>query len=102
MIEKVTAYKSSDGKTFESLEAVQEHEVCLILSSARITPDPVEESVHGKIVANVTKLLVGHKDRVIDILTTGPRSKPKARAINGGRKSRKSTQQATPQPTTTA
>ncbi len=40
-----------------------------------------------QIVAAATIILKA-KDRIQDILTTGPRRKPKARAINGGKKTR--------------
>ena len=39
-----------------------------------------------------------NSERIIDILTTTPASKPKARAINGGRKPRKAKTVAEPAP----
>lgn len=88
MILRVTAFKSSDGKTFESLEEVQKHEIEIILNSAPITNEAIDESRHAQIVANVCAAILNHKEKILDILTTGPRSKPKARSINGGTRKR--------------
>jgi hypothetical protein len=82
MIERITAYKSSDGSTFATLAQVQVHEIKKV-----VWPDgPAEAPVD---VQNSAVVIVTMKDKIIDILSTGPRSKPKARAINGGKKSRK-------------
>lgn len=74
MISLVKAFKSSDGKTFED---VQKHELRIILNDTA-----------GATADSVLDTLVEKKAQIIDILTTGPRSKTKARSINGGRKNR--------------
>jgi len=85
MIERVTAYKASNGQTFEKIEDVQKFEVSLVLAGSgrefkSIGLQNVCDEIAGAVLEN--------KDKILDILTTGPRSKPKARAINGGRKAR--------------
>ena len=81
MIERVTAYKSSDGKTFESLNEVQVHEIDIVLRAGGKLEEPMCARAANDVVVN--------REKILDILTTTERSKPKARAINGGKKSRK-------------
>lgn len=80
MITKTQSYSTTDGAIFHTLELAQVHELGRILG-------------HGSSVQSECEamglLLVKHKEEVIDILSTGPRSIPKARAINGGSKKRK-------------
>ena len=38
---------------------------------------------------DASKRVMEHADKVLDILTTKPTSKPRARAVNGGKKTRK-------------
>lgn len=81
MIERIQAYKASDGTVFASMEDVQIHALNLLL-----TPEGEPTSVA---VAALSKLVVSSRDKVLDILTTGPKALPKARAINGGTKKKK-------------
>lgn len=84
MIEKVTAYKASDGETFEKLEDVQRHELERLLEQHQ----DVSKVCDATAVAVIAKALHANHSTVVDILTTGPKSKPKARSINGGTKKR--------------
>ena len=68
MIERTTAF-IVDGKAYTTLADAQSEALASIISLDK---------------GNLPKTLVEHAEEVIDILTTGPRSKPKARAINGG------------------
>ena len=99
MIEKVIAYKASNGQTFEKIEDVQRFEIEKMLiddagpktmqGQGGISNPPTPPTKAMDIQADVAAaVIVARKDRVIDILTTTARSKPKARAINGGRKNR--------------
>ena len=81
MIEKIAAYKSSDGKVVGAIEEVQKHEIRLIAANDDGEVTPESNAAIDRIVAK--------RDLVVDILTTGPRSKSKARAINGGTKKRR-------------
>jgi len=76
MIEKTTAYRVAD-KHFATLEEAQAHELEVLIRAAN-SEEPQEVSRH----------LVAAREKVIDILTTGPRSKVKNRKINGARKTR--------------
>jgi len=51
------------------------------------------EGLRGNInsLVNISKHLLKHKDLLIDVLTTTPNSKPKARSTHGGTKNRKKT-----------
>jgi hypothetical protein len=76
MIERINAYKSSDGTVVGSLEQVQRHELALLVSNAGTVTEAIDS-------------IITNRDKVVDILTTGPRSRPSARQINGGTKKRK-------------
>jgi hypothetical protein len=80
MIEKTTAYRVGD-LTFGTIEEAKTAELMAILatSPANIPPDAMPK---------LARYLVERSEAIIDILTTGPRSKPRARAINGGTKKR--------------
>lgn len=88
MIEKVTAYKSSDGKTFETIEEVQRHEIEQILIGLKSVGEGLQPEKTDIQIDLAAKGIVDMKANIVDILTTGPKSKSKARAINGGRKTR--------------
>lgn len=80
MIEFTKAYKTSDGETFSELALAQRHEIELLIA-------PVGDG--GYSVAQVAVLIRDLADKLVDILTTTPNSKPKARAANGGTKKRR-------------
>lgn len=84
MLQFVRAIRTSDGKTHDSISEAQIHELVIKLSGE--VPGPTEPMTT---MATFARLVVEHKDAVIDILTTTESSLPKARAINGGRKNRK-------------
>src|SRR5262245_39439643 len=88
MIEKVISYRASDGAIFATLEQVKEHELCLLLAGKVTSEGIAVDCAAHKLVENGSK--------VIDILSTGPKSIPKARAINGGTKKRKAKESAQP------
>ena len=73
MIQFTKSYKTGDGQVFGTIEEAQTHELTLAL----------------KLDVNAIKGIMDKKDLVVDILTTTPNSKPKARSLNGGTKKRK-------------
>ncbi len=89
MIERIQAYKASDGTTFPDLAGVQLHELATLL---RTMPHPIPGDPHEAYASTV----IANKDKVLDILTTGPKSLPKARKINGGTKVKKKDVAPTP------
>lgn len=93
MIEKVTAFKASDGAIFNSIELVQRHEIITILAAVKCNDGTIAEAV--------AECLVAHKADIIDILTTGPRSHPKARKVNGGKRTRNNSPSNKPIPANT-
>jgi len=72
MIQFTKSYKTTDGQVFGSIRDAQIHELLLAANLDQKTAEYVLEN----------------KDKVIDILTTTPNSKPKARSVNGGSKKR--------------
>ena len=84
MIEFTRSYKTADGKTFGTIEEAQQHEVeTLLIQLKGVTAGPVTSEIASHILEN--------KNILIDVLTTTPNSKPKARATHGGTKNRKKT-----------
>ena len=79
MIEYTKAYVSN-GLTFTTLEQAQAEEIRQLLPKGIFT----EEAV-----AQLVEVLVEKGEQIIDILTTNRKSRPRARRINGGRKTRK-------------
>jgi hypothetical protein len=82
MIEFTKSYKTADGQVFGSIELAQLHEIETLLGG-------VEDDTNS--LANISKHLLKNKDILIDVLTTTPNSKPKARSSHGGTKTRKKT-----------
>lgn len=80
MIERTQAFKTSNNKNFDTLEAAQQEELAIILSDGN--------GLSYEAAINLCAKLVSAKEKVLDILSTTPTSKPRARAINGGRKKR--------------
>ena len=84
MIEFTKSYKTADGQVFGSIEDAQQHEVETILLQLKgVSAGPVTSEIAGHILKN--------KAILIDVLTTTPNSKPKARTTHGGTKNRKKT-----------
>ena len=89
MIEFTKSYKTADGQVFGSIEAAQVHEVEATLTKLITNLGP--NAVKSFPAADVARMIVAEADTIVDILTTTPNSKPKARKINGGSKARKKT-----------
>jgi hypothetical protein len=82
MIEFTKSYKTADGQVFGTIEEAQVHEVELVLN------DPGFSAGDN---SKIAQFLVKHKTILVDVLTTTPNSKPKARSLHGGTKNRKKT-----------
>ena len=86
MIEFTKSYKTSDGQVFGTIEEAQHHELSAlfekhpILTQTGLPPEPMHNWIAGMVLDN--------SELVVDILTTKPSSKPKARKVNGGTKKR--------------
>jgi len=90
MIEFIKSYACSDGNVFATLERAQEHEIISLLkknigNQTDLGPVVLEPAT----VTAAAVILVSNADKVVDILTTTAKSRPKARKINGGKKTRK-------------
>lgn len=83
MLTFTKAVKTSDGQTFENLADAQAHELEKLLTQ---TEDP--NSLLDDI-SLIVKRIMNQSEKVADILTTTPTSKPSARRVNGGKKTRK-------------
>lgn len=80
MLERVSAFKTTDGQTFSSVGEAQRHALLLLIPDGQrgnpVNPDYLAE------------LMVNEAAKVVDILTTTERSLPRARKVNGGTKKR--------------
>lgn len=85
MIEKTTAYKVGE-KFFSCIEEAQKEELAGLFNLFDLENQ-----------GTITGIIMDNADRIMDILTMTPSSKPKARAINGGRKPRKAKTVAEPE-----
>jgi len=75
MITRSTAFVTSDNQTFVNLDGAIGHELVLLLNLG-------DDSI------NIVAAILNNREKLIDLLSTTPTSKPRARAINGGRKKR--------------
>lgn len=71
-----------NDQTFASLELAQQYEIITLLKAEAGTNDIIG-------IATAAQVLVGNKAKVLDILTTKPNSRVRARAINGAKRTRK-------------
>lgn len=92
MITKVNAYQSSDGTAHSSLEEAQRHELKNLLA------EKIGWVIGSEDLDKATTAVIKNAEAIIDILTTTPNSKPKARKINGGTKKRKKGEQLQTEP----
>lgn len=79
-------------QTFATLELAQQHEIITLLKAecGNQFPSIGEEGARSSaIFAVVASVIVAHKAKVLDILTTKPNSRPRARSINGAKRTRK-------------
>lgn len=85
MITFVKAFKTEDGKTHATIEEAQRYEIASMLLEAR----PISVATSGdQQYSDVAQWMVENSTKIVDVLTTKPTSKPRARSINGGRKLR--------------
>jgi hypothetical protein len=87
MIQFTKSYKTGDGQIFGTIEEAQHHELVLALTKIQLPNGLPSKGVVS--LEDVAALVLNGKDVLIDILTTTPNSKPKARSVNGGTKKRK-------------
>ncbi len=80
MIEFTKSYRTADSQVFASISEAQSHELKLLALNTEV-----------KDTNNIADWIVQNKGAIVDILTTTPNSKPKARSIHGGNKTRKKT-----------
>lgn len=81
MIKPTKSYKDSTGKIHATVEEAQAAEIVVLLKSVGgLSEDSAAIAAVG---------LVDAREKVIDILTTSEKSRPTARKINGGTRTRK-------------
>lgn len=81
-IQFARSYQASDGKCYSTLMEAQKVEIEALLS--RIGGEKLTAK-------EAAELIVNHSEKFMDVLSTTETSRPKARAVNGGRKPRKKT-----------
>ena len=89
MIEFTKSYKTADGEVFATIEEAQMHEIEATLTKLIENLGP--NAVKAFPAADAARMIVTEKEAIVDILTTTPNSKPKARSTHGGTKNRKKT-----------
>lgn len=82
MITFQKAYVCSDTNVYATLELAQEHELELLLNA--------EKGTEPLTIIRVAQLIVLLKTKILDVLSTTAKSRPRARSLNGGKKQRKS------------
>ncbi len=85
MIERTQAFKTSDGANHSSLEEAKIHELAIVITPAGEDLESIVGTTSKKIAEDIVRMF---SDRVVDILTTSATSKPRARKVNGGKKTR--------------
>lgn len=80
MIKYTKAFTTSNGKTFSKLSDAQAEELGLLLTEI---PNQIGAEV------DLISRIIANSDKVVDILTTTESSRPAARKVNGGKKTRK-------------
>lgn len=79
---KIEVYTTSDGTEHKSIEDAQKHDLLLLLDAGM--GKDTAASAHS-----IAAWMITNREKVIDILTTGPKSKPTSRKINGATRKRK-------------
>lgn len=87
MIEFTKSYKTQDGQVFGTIEDAQLHELSGIFDKNA----DVRNGAAKPLNRVFAQIVLDNKSVLIDILTTTPNSKPKARSVHGGTKNRKRT-----------
>lgn len=89
MIEKTNAYKVGE-QFFPTIIAAQQYELQIVFQAL----DKPEISDHRDNAVRAAELAIKRSEEILDILTMTPTSKPRARRINGGKKTRKPSAEA--------
>lgn len=83
MITKTKSYQTEDGTVHATLQEAQLHEVSVLIDKMFVADGPTLAKT------DVAKFLVAEREKLVDILTTTEKSRPKTRAVNGGKRTRK-------------
>lgn len=79
MIKQIKAYQVSDGSTAATLEEAQTRELALLFAGEG---ERFQNNVD--LTQHIAAIICDKRERIVDILTTGPNSRPARRKINGG------------------
>lgn len=90
-IKKATAFTASDGSMHATVEEAQRHELRAFLNTVDGTA-----GVDEKWLDAIASDLVDQRDAILDILTTGPRSRPSTRKQKGTTMPKRAAKAATP------
>lgn len=85
-IKKSTAFTASDGSLCATLEEAQRHELAVLWMASADLADVATEAqkdAERKLAVDFAHLVHDNADAILDILTTGPRSRPAARKSKG-------------------
>ena len=90
MITTTKAFTTSDGRVCATIEEAQKRELALLF---KLDSDEIDCAINNP-DTTILNLLISERDKVVDILTTTPTSKVRARRVNGGKKTRKPSPEA--------
>jgi len=90
VITKTQSFQTSDGTIHATIDDAQAWELKTLLMQDTLGLNKEQQE-------QTSKMFVTYRDKVVDILTTGPKSRPKARVSNGATRAKR--KKATPTPT---
>lgn len=80
---------------FKTLLDAQKHDLKAIVVAGLPAPEPGEEEEFDKGVASIVSMMINNSTAIVDILTTTPTSRAKARKNNGAVKPKAKKQKIT-------
>lgn len=100
-IKKSTAFTASDGSMHATVEGAQRCDLIALITpvvenNVGVNSDGDLANSHEVVVEAIVNTLFAESDRLLDILTTGPRSRPAARKSKGTVNPKRAAKAATP------
>lgn len=85
MITRTTGFKVGE-KLFATIEEAQR---AFLVDLTEASNKVVGDTETNLPINRTADFILAHQGAILDVLTTGPKSKPRARSINGGKRIRK-------------
>lgn len=91
-IQKTVGYKASDGMVYATVEGAQRAELVKLFTS----PQSQNQNDSVWSAEGVTDHVLENVDKLLEVLTTGPRSRPRARKAAGTTAPKRAAKRAAP------